>query len=75
MDETQIPTGEIVPVAGTPFDFTTAQPVGQRIAKTEGARRRGQAMGWTFCGGSSWTTHGPEHVYIHILHSAAFPPA
>ncbi|KAL6770755.1 AEP1 [Auxenochlorella protothecoides x Auxenochlorella symbiontica] len=36
VDETQIPTGEIVPVAGTPFDFTTAQPVGQRIAQTEG---------------------------------------
>lgn len=26
-----IPTGEIAPVAGTPFDFTTAKPIGQDI--------------------------------------------
>lgn len=31
VDETLIPTGEIVPVAGTPFDFTTAKPIGQDI--------------------------------------------
>ena len=31
MDDTSIPTGEIVPVAGTPFDFTTATPIGARI--------------------------------------------
>lgn len=29
--EDQIPTGEIAPVAGTPFDFTIAKPVGQEI--------------------------------------------
>lgn len=26
-----IPTGELAPVAGTPFDFTTPQPIGSRI--------------------------------------------
>jgi aldose 1-epimerase len=31
VDETLIPTGEIAPVAGTPFDFTTAKPIGQDI--------------------------------------------
>ena len=31
-----IPTGEIVPVAGTPFDFTTPHAIGERIAKIEG---------------------------------------
>src|SRR6185369_3561929 len=31
VDPTQIPTGEIRPVAGTPFDFTTPRPVGERI--------------------------------------------
>jgi len=31
VDETLIPTGEIRPVAGTPFDFTTPHPVGERI--------------------------------------------
>jgi len=30
-DATQIPTGEIRPVAGTPFDFTCPTPVGERI--------------------------------------------
>jgi aldose 1-epimerase len=30
-DSTQIPTGEIRPVAGTPFDFTRPTPVGERI--------------------------------------------
>ncbi len=31
-----IPTGEIVPVAGTPFYFTSPHAIGERIAKVEG---------------------------------------
>jgi len=31
-----IPTGEIKPVAGTPMDFTTPQPIGSRISKVAG---------------------------------------
>jgi len=31
VDETLIPTGEIAPVAGTAFDFTTAKPIGEGI--------------------------------------------
>lgn len=31
VDETLIPTGELKPVAGTPFDFTTTHKVGERI--------------------------------------------
>lgn len=31
VDETLIPTGEIVPVAGTPFDFTSPLTIGARI--------------------------------------------
>lgn len=31
VDETLIPTGEIAPVAGTPFDFTEAKPIGRDI--------------------------------------------
>jgi aldose 1-epimerase len=31
-----IPTGEIVSVAGTPFDFRTPHAIGERIAKVEG---------------------------------------
>ena len=30
-DVQSIPTGEIAPVEGTPFDFTTAKPIGQDI--------------------------------------------
>ena len=32
----QIPTGMLRPVAGTPFDFTTARPIGERIAEAGG---------------------------------------
>jgi aldose 1-epimerase len=31
VDETLIPTGEIAPVAGTPFDFRQAKPIGRDI--------------------------------------------
>jgi aldose 1-epimerase len=31
VDETLIPTGELKPVAGTPFDFRKAMPIGSRI--------------------------------------------
>ena len=31
VDSTLIPTGKIEPVAGTPFDFTTAQTIGSRL--------------------------------------------
>ena len=31
VDSTLIPTGEITPVAGTPFDFTSAKPIGRDL--------------------------------------------
>jgi aldose 1-epimerase len=36
VDSTLIPTGEIKAVAGTPFDFLTAQKIGGRIAQVAG---------------------------------------
>ncbi|MCA1758037.1 MAG: galactose mutarotase [Bacteroidales bacterium] len=33
VNETLIPTGEIIPVAGTPFDFTSAHRIGERIGE------------------------------------------
>ncbi len=33
---TLIPTGEILPVAGTPFDFTSPHAIGERIGQVEG---------------------------------------
>ena len=34
LNATKIPTGEILPVAGTPFDFTTPHPMGYKIGET-----------------------------------------
>ncbi len=35
VDETLIPTGELRPVKGTPFDFTSSTAIGARIAQNE----------------------------------------
>ncbi len=42
MGSTSIPTGDIVPVRGSPFDFLTAHPVGKHIDEVEGALERPQ---------------------------------
>jgi aldose 1-epimerase len=36
VDAELIPTGEIAPVEGTPFDFTTPHTIGERIMETDG---------------------------------------
>lgn len=36
VDEELIPTGEIAPVEGTPFDFTEPKPIGRDIEQTDG---------------------------------------
>jgi aldose 1-epimerase len=36
VDKTSIPTGELKPVKGTPFDFTTPHTIGERFAQTGG---------------------------------------
>jgi len=36
VDDELIPTGEIAPVEGTPFDFTEPKPVGRDIEQTQG---------------------------------------
>jgi len=41
VDSTLIPTGEIAPVAGTPFDFQTATAVGARIEQDDEQLRFG----------------------------------
>jgi len=35
VDATLIPTGELAPVAGTPFDFRAAKPIGRDIAQAD----------------------------------------
>ncbi|MDR2886051.1 MAG: galactose mutarotase, partial [Rikenellaceae bacterium] len=46
-DDTQIPTGEIAPVAGTPMDFTRAKPIGRDIEADFGALKIGH--GYDHC--------------------------
>jgi aldose 1-epimerase len=36
VDSTLMPTGELLSVAGTPFDFTTSKPIGRDLGKVEG---------------------------------------
>jgi aldose 1-epimerase len=40
VDSTLIPTGEILPVAGTPFDFRTPMPIGARVDDKSNAQIR-----------------------------------
>jgi aldose 1-epimerase len=42
IDDTEIPTGEIRPVEGTPFDFRQPVPVGARIRRADPQLLRGQ---------------------------------
>jgi aldose 1-epimerase len=50
VNETLIPTGELKPVAGTPFDFTTATRIGERInaEDVQLERARGYDHNWAF---------------------------
>ena len=42
VDATLIPTGELAPVKGTPFDFTTATAIGARIGDSHPQLKNGQ---------------------------------
>jgi len=53
-DETQIPTGELAPVAGTPMDFTESKPIGKDIKADFEALRIGK--GYDHC----WVVDGYE---------------
>ena len=48
VDGTMIPTGEIAPVAGTPFDFRTAKPVGRDIEAADEQLAQGGGYDHTF---------------------------
>jgi aldose 1-epimerase len=48
VDETLIPTGEIAPVAGTPFDFRTPTAIGARIDADNEQIRRGKGYDHNF---------------------------
>jgi aldose 1-epimerase len=53
VDDELIPTGEIAPVEGTPFDFTEPKPIGRDIEQTDGGYdhnfvidREGDGLEW-----------------------------
>lgn len=53
-DKTLIPTGELAPVKGTPYDFTTPQPVGTRINNLQGY---GYDLNYVINNGGDGLTH------------------
>jgi aldose 1-epimerase len=48
VDDTMIPTGEIAPVSGTPFDFRRPMSIGSRIDAAHEQLRRGSGYDHTF---------------------------
>lgn len=48
VDETLIPTGERAPVGGTPFDFTSGRPIGERIGDAHAQIRIGNGYDHNF---------------------------
>jgi aldose 1-epimerase len=60
IDSTSIPTGEIAPVAGTPFDFTKATAIGSRIEDDNKQLKNGK---------------GYDHNYVLDKHDIATPIA
>ncbi len=52
VDSTLIPTGELRPVKGTPFDFTEAKPIGQDIAQEN--QQLSFGLGYDHC----WVLNG-----------------
>jgi aldose 1-epimerase len=47
-DATSIPTGELAPVAGTPFDFASPHPIGERIDQDDEQLRFGRGYDHNF---------------------------
>jgi aldose 1-epimerase len=63
-----IPTGEIRPVAGTPFDFTTPHPIGERIDADNEQLRYGGGYDHNFVLDSGGASDGP--AFAARLHSS-----
>lgn len=53
VDETLIPTGQLAPVEGTPFDFRSAKPIGQDLETEDEQLARGR--GYDHC----WALNNP----------------
>lgn len=64
VDENSIPTGEIRPVEGTPFDFRVAKPIGRDINEADDQLAIGKGYDHNFClndgDGPIATAYDPE---------------
>lgn len=64
IDENSIPTGEIRPVEGTPFDFRVAKPIGKDIDADDDQLEIGKGYDHNFClndgDGAIATAYDPE---------------
>lgn len=64
IDENSIPTGEIRPVEGTPFDFRVAKPIGKDIGADDDQLAIGRGYDHNFClndgEGAIATAYDPE---------------
>lgn len=61
IDSALIPTGELAPVAGTPFDFRTPTPIGARIGLTNEQLRFGRGYDHNFVLDRN-SAAGPRHA-------------
>jgi aldose 1-epimerase len=59
VDATLIPTGELKPVKGTPFDFTTPHAIGERIAQVPGGYDHNWVLNQTNGQHSAATVYDP----------------
>jgi len=59
VDANLIPTGELKPVKGTPFDFTTPHAIGERIAQVPGGYDHNWALNQTTGQHSAATVYEP----------------
>ena len=84
MDDTSIPTGEIVPVEGTPFDFTSEQTIGARIKDITCPSAGGgydhnlvvKADGWgKLSRAYSSLSFLPARLHIRLARASPSPPA
>ncbi|RBQ14461.1 galactose-1-epimerase [Spongiactinospora rosea] len=68
-DERQIPTGEVAPVAGTPFDFTRPHRIGERIGADHPQLRVGKGYDhcWVFNDGDGVRARVEEPTSGRVL--------
>lgn len=65
VDDVLIPTGELKEVAGTPFDFRNAKPIGQDIGAADEQLKRGQ--GYDHCWVLNRTNEGRQLQLAAVL--------